>query len=224
MSENPNYSAENLRDLPMRVTWTHDRREMGESFEIHLQDEHYVDIENRKDSYDQPVIFPGVIERDDQGNTYMDTDTMSVVEELRGDRPGERLRLGERAAQAMASLAVEQECKYIKVGFAHAAALNIFRKIYGDERIHYYPRQESGQDIAINDASDAAAAILRERQHVVDYGVTSRNGMIYQPKTIEEVGPGAIKPVDAWINLDGFDASAFEPPVQRSLLPGQGYY
>ncbi len=229
--EMPDQSAEALRALPIEVTWTDQadqgqlfggriKKVYGEFFSINLEGQSSDDLENYNqyvepdDEYLQvPATFGGEIKYDDDGKKFLDAGTITVENNFR------RNRLGERLSKAMACVAAETECKRIEISFSHPAALKIFRNIYGDDRIHYLPKYEFGEEIPINTPDEATDAIVRERQSVIAHGVhqpTSSGVLTHQPKTDEEILPGAVDGVSAWIDVEGFDTSGLEQPRNPS--------
>jgi GNAT superfamily N-acetyltransferase len=223
MSETPDQSIETLRQLPIQVTWTNEgydgnpfrggRKVYGEFFSIDLSGQSWEDLDQYEEFYDVPATFGGGIDYDDEGNKYLSAGTLDVGESFR------RNGLGERLSRAVACIAVEQGCRRIKVGFSHPAALKIFRNIFGDDRIHYLHKDEYGGKIPISTPEEALSTIKKERQNVIKYGV--QDGIWkHHPNTDEEVLPGAVEGVDAWIDIEGFDTSTFEKPIQTGILPG----
>jgi GNAT superfamily N-acetyltransferase len=231
MSEAPSQSIETLKELPVQVTWTDEgfsgslfgggyQRVYGEFFSIDLQgqssDELPFDL-------DVPASFNGSIDdvrNGDHLDKYLEAGQLDVSKGFRGNG------LGKRLTQALAYIAAEQECKAIKVSFSHPASLQIFRKIYGDDRIHFTqkdeddPRQEVPLDITVDQALEL---INREREAVMRHGVERGTGsgiFRHHPKTDDEIRPGAVDGVQAWIDIEGFDISGIEPPIQQGVLPG----
>lgn len=234
MSEAPSQSIEALRELPVQVTWTDEgvsgspfdgtyRRVYGEFFSIDLQGQSYDDLSEFPDYLDVPASFGGSIDyvrNGDHRDKYLEAGQLEVNEKFR------RNHLGERLSLALAYIAAEQGCKAIKISFSHPAPLKIFRKIYGDSRIRFtqkdedHPKKEVPLDITVDQALEM---IDRERKAVIQHGVqhgTSSGIFRHHPKTDDEIFPGAVDGVQAWINIDGFDASGIEPPIQKGIFPG----
>lgn len=231
MAEAPNQSIETLRNSPVQVTWTDEgyagsvfgggiRKVIGEFFSIDLQGQSYDELDELTPLGEEvcvPATFNGSIKYDDGGDKYLNAGTLRVDARFR------RNGLGERLSRAMAYIAVEQGCIYIDVGFSHPAALKIFRHIYGDVRIHFY-EIEDGKEKFLDITPDEASKIIQEeRDRVVKYGVqqgTSSGYLIHHPETDEEILAGAVDGVDALVDVEGFDISGFERPIQTGVLPG----
>jgi hypothetical protein len=231
MLEVPNQSIEALRELPTQVTWTDEghsgsifgggySKACGEFFSINLQGQSYEELEEFELPgvyYNPPATFDGSIERDDNDVKYLSAGTLIVGEDFRGNK------LAKRLSVTMAYIAAEQGCKKIEISFSHPAALHIFREIYGDERIHF-TANDFGETVQLDmTAEQASQAIVQERLNVMKYGKqmpTSGGILTHSPKTDDEILAGAIDGVSAWIDVEGFDVSGIEPPIQTGVLPG----
>lgn len=231
MSETPSQSIEALKELPVQVTWTDEgvtgspfngsyRRVSGEFFSIDLQGQSWDEL---SDDLDVPANFGGSIDYVKNGDSW---DKYLVAGQLEVNKAFRRNHLGERLSQALAYIAAEQGCKAIKISFSHPAPLKIFRKIYGDDRIHFTKKDEysSENDVPLDITVDQALEMInREREAVIQHGVqrgTSSGVFRHNPKTDDEILPGAVDGVQAWIDVEGFDVSGIEAPIQTDIFPG----
>jgi len=219
---------EQLHNLSTQVTWS-DRADetrmqngfpiptgriiQGEFFSISLI---YSDVGEEFDLPDEDrpediAFVNGEIETDEEGTKSIIGDTLKV------DQAYRRNGLGEKLSRAMAYIGVEQGCKWLETDFTNPRSLAMAAKIYGAERINFFEEDEITEEVRAIDLTleEAMNKIADERERIRHW--LAGKGM---PQTDDELGAGRATGIKAKIDLEGFDISDFDVPVQTGVLPG----